>query len=72
MEGWSNLLIIIISFAALLLLSGVYALFWASRNGQLKDFEEGAKTIFTEEEPEGTELDSFPGEGDGSESEGKS
>ena len=62
MEGWSNLLIIIICFAGLLLLSAVYALFWASRNGQLKDFEEGAKTIFTEEEPEGKELDSFPGE----------
>ncbi len=63
MEGWNNLLIILIGFAGLLLLSAVYALFWASRNGQLKDFEEGAKTIFTEEEPEGKVLDSFPGEG---------
>lgn len=71
MEGWSNLLIIIVSFAALLLLSAAYALFWASRSGQLKDFEEGAKSIFSDEEPEGEMLDSFPGNGTQSKDEPK-
>lgn len=62
MEGWSNLLIVILCFAALLFVSAVYALYWASKNGQLDDFEKGARTIFTDEEPEGEMLDGFPGE----------
>ncbi len=63
MEEWSNLLFVIIGFVALLFCSAVYALFWASRHGQLDNFEDSAKAIFTEEEPEGEMLDSFPGEG---------
>ncbi len=62
MEGWSNLLIVILVFAALLFLSAVGALYWASKSGQLKNFEKGAKVVFTEEEPEGQVQDAFPGE----------
>lgn len=35
-------------------------LYWASKRGQLRDFDSQAKTIFTEEEPEGEISDQFP------------
>lgn len=54
------LVTVVIIVAALIFVSAVYALYWASRNGQLERFEDGARTIFTEEEPEGQPLDSFP------------
>lgn len=57
---WSGLLIIILVFGALLFASAVGALVWAVRSGQMNDFEKGAKTIFTEEEPEGGDIDRFP------------
>lgn len=57
---WSGLLIIILIFGALLFASAVGALVWAVRSGQMDNFEKGAKTIFTEEEPEGDRLDHFP------------
>jgi hypothetical protein len=41
--------------------SGVLALRWAARTGQLRNFEQNAKTIFDEEEPEGVQTDHFPG-----------
>jgi cbb3-type cytochrome oxidase maturation protein len=47
--------------AALFLASAVYALYWASRNGQLRDFERGAESIFDESEPVGRPTDAFPG-----------
>lgn len=47
--------------ALLFLASAVYALWWASRNGQLKDFEKGAESIFDDEEPVGRSTDAFPG-----------
>lgn len=40
--------------------SAVYALFWASKRGQLKDFEAGAASIFDENEPIGRPTDFFP------------
>lgn len=46
--------------AGLFLASAVYALYWASRNGQLQDFERGAVSIFDEAEPMGRPTDSFP------------
>jgi len=62
MLEWNNLLIIgILVVAAGLFASAVYALFWAAKNGQLDNFENSAKSIFTEEEPEGEMIDSFPG-----------
>lgn len=38
----------------------VSALYWSAQKGQLRDFDSQAKTIFTEEEPEGEVSDSFP------------
>lgn len=47
--------------AVLITASAVYALQWSSKNGQLRDFEKGAASIFDEKEPIGTPTDSFPG-----------
>jgi len=61
MLEWNNVLIVgILVVAGALFASAVYALFWASKSGQLDNFEDGAKSIFTEEEPEGEVIDSFP------------
>jgi nitrogen fixation-related uncharacterized protein len=43
--------------------SAVYALQWASRKGQLRDFEKGAESIFDNQEPIGQPTDFFPGKG---------
>jgi nitrogen fixation-related uncharacterized protein len=43
--------------AALIVSSAVYALYWASKKGQLSNLEEGAKVIFDEEEPLGEPTD---------------
>ena len=40
--------------------SAVYALYWSSKTGQLRDFEKGAASIFDEKEPIGRETDLFP------------
>lgn len=45
-------------------LTAVTALFWASKHGQLRNFEKGARSIFDEEEPEGSIGDCFPGKRD--------
>lgn len=47
--------------AALFLASAVYALYWASKKGQLRDFDKGAESIFDDEEPIGRPTDFFPG-----------
>ena len=46
--------------AAALTGTAVYALYWSSRHGQLRDFERGAVSIFDEEEPVGRMTDRFP------------
>lgn len=38
----------------------VAILYWSAKNGQLKNFDSQAKTIFTKEEPEGEVSDTFP------------
>lgn len=43
--------------AALFVASAIYGLQWASKNGQLRDLEEGAKVIFDDEEPVGRPTD---------------
>jgi nitrogen fixation-related uncharacterized protein len=43
--------------AVLVVSSAVYGLYWASRKGQLRDLEEGAKVIFDDEEPIGRPTD---------------
>ena len=40
--------------------SAVGMLYWSVRRGQLRDFDEQAKVIFTQEEPEGEISDLFP------------
>ena len=61
MLEWNNVLILgILVVAGGLFASAIYALFWAAKNGQLDNFENSAKSIFTEEEPEGEVIDSFP------------
>ncbi|MGB0344195.1 MAG: cbb3-type cytochrome oxidase assembly protein [Coraliomargarita sp.] len=34
--------------------------YWSARKGQLKDFDQQARVIFTDEEPEGEISDHFP------------
>lgn len=34
--------------------------YWSAKKGQLKDFDNQARIIFTEEEPEGIVSDQFP------------
>lgn len=38
----------------------VIMLYWSAKKGQLRNFDEQAKTIFTTEEPEGEVSDQFP------------
>ncbi|HBO57411.1 MAG TPA: hypothetical protein DD622_03120 [Opitutae bacterium] len=40
--------------------SAVAMIFWSARRGQLRDFDDQAKVIFTHEEPEGEISDHFP------------
>lgn len=57
---WHAYLILGLIFGGIFFLIAIYALWWASRHGQLKNFEEGAQTIFDEEEPMGQQTDYFP------------
>lgn len=47
-------------FAGLFFVAAAYALYWAQKNGQLSNFEEGAQSIFDEDEPLGQQTDNFP------------
>jgi cbb3-type cytochrome oxidase maturation protein len=47
--------------ALLISASAVYAFFWASRNGEFRDFEAQSRVIFDDQEPEGRQTDFFPG-----------
>jgi nitrogen fixation-related uncharacterized protein len=38
----------------------VTMLYWSAKKGHLRNFDAQAKTIFTDEEPEGEISDSFP------------
>jgi nitrogen fixation-related uncharacterized protein len=59
---WTIPIIIIAFLGVLFFASAVYALHWASKTGQFRDFEKGARTVFDEEEPEGVHTDFFPGQ----------
>ena len=50
------------AFLVAIAISGtaVYALYWSSKHGQLRDFERGAASIFDEQEPVGEMTDHFP------------
>jgi cbb3-type cytochrome oxidase maturation protein len=64
------LLIYIFTFASVLGLTGVGALFWALRSGQMDNFPAGARSIFDAEEPIGQITDRFPFETDTSKPKG--
>ncbi|MEQ9824403.1 MAG: cbb3-type cytochrome oxidase assembly protein [Puniceicoccaceae bacterium] len=59
-ESWDIVIIVLILFGLLFFSVAVFALYWAAKTGQFEQFEKGAKSIFTEEEPEGVHIDSFP------------
>lgn len=40
--------------------TGIFVLYWCVKTGQMSDFEEGARSIFSEDEPEGEQTDFFP------------
>lgn len=49
--------LVALPIAALFVASAIYALQWASKTGQLRDLEDGAKIIFDDEEPVGCPTD---------------
>lgn len=57
---FSFTLIIITALGILFFGSAVWALAWATRSGKMKNFEEQAKSIFSDDEPIGTQTDFFP------------
>lgn len=54
-------LVFIYAMGILFLVVAVCALYWGAKNGQLRNFDKGARVIFTEDEPEGVHRDVFPG-----------
>jgi nitrogen fixation-related uncharacterized protein len=40
--------------------TAIYAFSWASKSGQMRDFDKGATVIFDEDEPLGEQTDFFP------------
>ena len=61
MGNWNAYLIVIGGAGFFFFVSVVYALYWAAKNGHLRNFDEGSRVIFNEEEPEGLPQDFFPG-----------
>ena len=59
MENYQDLMPIII-LGIVFFISALGMLYWSSKRGQLRDFDAQAKTIFTDEEPEGVVSDQFP------------
>jgi len=62
MSADSIYLAILGTMGGLFFASVIAALAWAAKSGQLKNFDNGAKVIFDEDEPEGTQQDFFPGD----------
>lgn len=54
-------LVPLIILGTIFFIVAVSALYWSAKKGQLRDFDDQAKTIFTDEEPEGQVSDAFPG-----------
>lgn len=56
-----NIQVLVIALMGVLFFStGILVLYWCVKSGQMSDFEAGARSIFTEEEPEGEQTDFFP------------
>lgn len=58
-ENYTDL-IPIIALGVVFFIVAVSALYWSARKGQFRNFDSQAKTIFTDEEPEGQVSDTFP------------
>lgn len=58
--SWNVYLVIIFLMGLVFFASAIYGLVWASKKGQLRNFEKGSRVIFDEEEPEGEAQDAFP------------
>lgn len=58
-EDYTELLPIIV-LGVFFFVTAVGALYWVSKRGELRNFDSQAKTIFTDEEPEGEISDRFP------------
>jgi len=56
------IVLIVMGFGAV---GAVAAFFWAAKNQQFEDVEEGSHTIFGPDEPIGEATDSFPGRAPG-------
>lgn len=54
--------ILIWAFMIVLSMSAIGALIWAIQTRQFSNFQQGARTVFDEDEPEGEMTDFFPGE----------
>ncbi len=50
----------VVLMAVAVMASAVYALYWAVKTGQFREFEKGATEIFDDEEPQGRPTDFFP------------
>ncbi|GAB4283852.1 MAG: hypothetical protein Tsb0018_11390 [Opitutales bacterium] len=59
---WNSALTVVFVMGGIFFASGIIVLFWCAKNGHLANFEAQAKEIFDEEEPEGVQIDFFPGE----------
>lgn len=58
--NWENYIVILFSFAGLFFIGAAYALYWAHKNNQLENLDEGSRIIFDDDEPEGEQTDFFP------------
>jgi nitrogen fixation-related uncharacterized protein len=59
--AYAQYIILGMVFAGFFFAAAAYALNWAHRNGQLKEFDSGAQVVFDdEEEPSGSQTDFFP------------
>ncbi|MFP4068862.1 MAG: cbb3-type cytochrome oxidase assembly protein [Opitutales bacterium] len=58
-SSYTDLLPIIV-LGVLFFISAAGALYWAAKRGQFRNFDQQARDIFTEEEPEGEVSDRFP------------
>ncbi|MFW5883453.1 MAG: cbb3-type cytochrome oxidase assembly protein [Verrucomicrobiota bacterium] len=57
---WNIYLIVIAVFGLIFFSVAIWALSWAIRKGQLRDFDKQSTVIFDDEEPEGMQMDRFP------------
>lgn len=60
MTSWTSYILIGFAGGFLFFAAGAWALHWAAKHGQFNKMEEGARSIFDEEEPVGRMTDRFP------------